>query len=64
MPAATTRPPEKASALSPDSLILHLEHALAPAPKAEPRDPVVAALTAGDYGNREYYVNKLVARML
>ncbi|MGB2859030.1 MAG: CoA ester lyase [Candidatus Microthrix parvicella] len=53
MPGANTRALEKARGLSADSLILDLEDAVAPDAKAEARDNVVAALTSGEYGNRE-----------
>ncbi|MFZ2344014.1 MAG: CoA ester lyase [Candidatus Microthrix parvicella] len=53
MPGANTRALEKAKGLSADSLILDLEDAVAPDAKAEARDNVVAALTSGEYGNRE-----------
>ncbi len=53
MPGANTRALEKAKGLAADSLILDLEDAVAPDAKAEARDNVVAALTSGEYGNRE-----------
>ena len=53
MPGANTRALEKARGLSADSLILDLEDAVAPDAKAEARDNVVAAVTSGEYGNRE-----------
>ena len=53
MPGANTRALEKAKGLSADSLILDLEDAVAPDAKAEARDNVVAAVTSGEYGNRE-----------
>ncbi len=53
MPGANTRALEKAKGLAADSLILDLEDAVAPDAKAEARDNVVAAVTSGEYGNRE-----------
>ena len=60
MPGANTRALEKAKGLSADSLILDLEDAVAPDAKAEARDNVVAALTSGEYGNRELTINLTV----
>jgi citrate lyase subunit beta/citryl-CoA lyase len=53
MPGANERALEKAKGLAADAIIFDLEDAVAPDAKAEARDRVCAAVTSGEYGNRE-----------
>jgi len=53
MPGSNARALEKGRSLPADVLILDLEDAVAPDKKAEGRDQIVAAVTAGGYGGRE-----------
>ncbi|MGH3949643.1 MAG: HpcH/HpaI aldolase/citrate lyase family protein [Pseudonocardiaceae bacterium] len=53
MPGANERALEKAKTLAADALILDLEDAVAPDAKDAARERVCAAVSAGDYGNRE-----------
>ena len=53
LPGSNPRALNKAKTIPADVLILDLEDAVAPDAKAEARDNVVAALTSGEYGNRE-----------
>ncbi|MGH3515955.1 MAG: aldolase/citrate lyase family protein, partial [Haloechinothrix sp.] len=53
MPGANERALEKAKTLDADALILDLEDAVAPDAKDAARERVCAAVTAGEYGNRE-----------
>jgi citrate lyase subunit beta/citryl-CoA lyase len=52
LPASNPRAIEKARGLNADAVILDLEDAVAPDAKAEARQAVVAALTAGGFGPR------------
>ncbi|MGB0922032.1 MAG: HpcH/HpaI aldolase/citrate lyase family protein [Alphaproteobacteria bacterium] len=56
MPGSNQRALEKAKELAADALILDLEDAVAPEAKAEARDQVCAAVTAGGYGKREIVI--------
>lgn len=56
MPGANARALDKARSLDADALILDLEDAVAPDAKAQAREQVAAALTAGGYGRRECIV--------
>jgi citrate lyase subunit beta/citryl-CoA lyase len=53
MPAANARALEKAKELPCDAIIFDLEDAVAPESKPLARDQAVAAVTSGDYGDRE-----------
>ena len=53
MPAANERALEKAKAIPCDAIIFDLEDAVAPDSKPLARDQAVAAVTSGEYGNRE-----------
>ena len=53
MPAANERALEKAKAIPCDAIIFDLEDAVAPDSKSLARDQAVAAVTSGEYGNRE-----------
>jgi citrate lyase subunit beta/citryl-CoA lyase len=53
MPAANERALEKAKAILCDAIIFDLEDAVAPDAKSLARDQAVAAVTSGEYGNRE-----------
>lgn len=56
MPGANTRALEKAKTLAADTLLLDLEDAVAPEAKAEARDAVCTAVSAGGYGAREVII--------
>ncbi|MEM7766397.1 MAG: CoA ester lyase [Pseudomonadota bacterium] len=56
MPGANSRALEKAKSLPADTLIFDLEDAVAPEAKADARNTVAAAVTAGGYGSREIIV--------
>lgn len=56
MPGSNVRALEKAKTLAADALILDLEDAVAPDAKAEARDQVCAAVSAGGYGAREIII--------
>lgn len=53
MPGSNMRALEKARTLPADALILDLEDSVAPDAKTTARENVIAALQAGDYGDRE-----------
>lgn len=53
MPSSNARALEKAKTLPVDALILDLEDAVAPADKPAARDAACAAVTSGEYGERE-----------
>ncbi|WP_153504326.1 HpcH/HpaI aldolase/citrate lyase family protein [Cumulibacter manganitolerans] len=53
MPSANARALEKAKALPADAIIFDLEDAVAPDAKEAARDAACAAVTSGEYGNRE-----------
>lgn len=53
MPGANERALEKAKDLPADALILDLEDAVAPDAKEQARERVCAAVTSGEYGDRE-----------
>jgi citrate lyase subunit beta/citryl-CoA lyase len=53
MPGANERALEKAKGLAADAIIFDLEDAVAPDAKADARGRVAAAVTSGEYGNRE-----------
>ncbi len=53
MPAANERALEKAKTLAADAIIFDLEDAVAPDAKEGARAKAVAAVTSGQYGNRE-----------
>ncbi|HET6663255.1 MAG TPA: CoA ester lyase [Acidimicrobiales bacterium] len=53
MPGANERALEKAKGLAADAIIFDLEDAVAPDAKGEARERVCAAVTSGEYGNRE-----------
>ncbi len=53
MPAANERALEKAKTIPADAIIFDLEDAVAPDAKPEARDRAIAAVTSGEYGNRE-----------
>ena len=53
MPAANERALEKAKAIPCDAIIFDLEDAVAPDAKSLARDQAIAAVTSGEYGNRE-----------
>lgn len=53
MPSSNARALEKAKSLPVDALILDLEDAVAPADKPAARDAACAAVTSGEYGERE-----------
>jgi citrate lyase subunit beta/citryl-CoA lyase len=53
MPGANERALEKAKTLRADALILDLEDAVAPDAKSGARERVCAAVTSGEYGDRE-----------
>jgi citrate lyase subunit beta/citryl-CoA lyase len=53
MPAANDRALEKAQSIPADAIIFDLEDAVAPDAKPDARAKAVAAVTSGDYGNRE-----------
>jgi citrate lyase subunit beta/citryl-CoA lyase len=53
MPAANERALEKAKTIPADAIIFDLEDAVAPDAKPEARQRAVAAVTSGEYGNRE-----------
>ena len=56
MPGANARALEKARELPADTLILDLEDAVAPDAKEEARAAVLAAVSAGGYGQREIVI--------
>jgi citrate lyase subunit beta/citryl-CoA lyase len=56
MPGSNARALEKARSLPADALILDLEDAVAPEAKAQARDQVCAAVSAGGYGPREVVI--------
>jgi len=56
MPGSNARALEKGRTLACDALILDLEDAVAPDAKDQAREQVVAALSAGGYGQREVIV--------
>jgi citrate lyase subunit beta/citryl-CoA lyase len=56
MPGSNARALEKAKTIAADALILDLEDAVAPDAKAQARDQVCAAVTAGGYGKRELVI--------
>ena len=53
MPAANARALEKAKSIPCDAIIFDLEDAVAPDAKPMAREQAVAAVTAGEYGDRE-----------
>ena len=53
MPSANARALEKAKALPADAIIFDLEDAVAPDAKEAAREAACAAVTSGEYGNRE-----------
>ncbi len=53
MPSSNERALEKAKSIACDALILDLEDAVAPEAKPEARLNAAAAVTSGEYGNRE-----------
>lgn len=53
MPSSNERALEKAKGIPADGLILDLEDAVAPDAKEQARENAVAAVTSGEYGNRE-----------
>jgi citrate lyase subunit beta/citryl-CoA lyase len=53
MPSSNARALEKAKTIPCDGLILDLEDAVAPDDKPAARDAACAAVTSGEYGNRE-----------
>jgi citrate lyase subunit beta/citryl-CoA lyase len=53
MPAANERALEKAKTIPADAIIFDLEDAVAPDAKPEARVKAAAAVTSGEYGNRE-----------
>ncbi|MEM9514848.1 MAG: CoA ester lyase [Actinomycetota bacterium] len=53
MPAANERALEKAKSIPADAIIFDLEDAVAPDAKPEARAKATAAVTSGEYGNRE-----------
>ncbi|WP_414472646.1 HpcH/HpaI aldolase/citrate lyase family protein [Microvirga sp. M2] len=56
MPGSNARAVEKAKALAADIVIFDLEDAVAPDLKAQAREAVCAAVTAGGYGSRELVI--------
>lgn len=56
LPGANERALEKAKSLPADALILDLEDAVAPDAKQQARERVCAAVTSGEYGDRELAV--------
>lgn len=56
MPGSNARALEKARTLNVDCLLLDLEDAVAPDAKDLARDQIVAAVTAGGYGDREVVI--------
>jgi citrate lyase subunit beta / citryl-CoA lyase len=56
MPGSNARAIEKARTLPVDGVILDLEDAVAPEAKDQSRNPVVEAVKAGGFGNREVFI--------
>ncbi len=56
MPGSNKRALEKARTLPADALIMDLEDSVAPDAKTTARENVIAALQAGDYGDRELVI--------
>lgn len=56
MPGSNARTIEKARTLAADTVIFDLEDAVAPEVKAQAREAVCAAVTAGGYGRRELVI--------
>lgn len=56
VPGSNARALDKAKSIDADTLLFDLEDAVAPTAKAEARELVAAALTSGDYGDRELVV--------